>query len=188
MDKLQNLNQLSQRALTSERILGIPELEIFTYNDIEVRSIKQELIRYAASKNEVIPFETVNCWLMDFQELRMTVTEVIKRIRLAKLDNKFGATDFAAFMNVRLSDYSTHYKHEHKEQPETRVKYDESIMGYGTAVCKFSIKEFPNITKDKEYVIIDEYIRNNMHDKNILLRDDSNVTAFYPAEYFKLKQ
>jgi hypothetical protein len=71
---------------------------------------------------------------------------------------------------------------------ETKKINIEDLMNFGTAVCKFSIKEFPNITKDKEYVIIDEYIRNNMHDKNILLRDDSNVTAFYSAEYFKLKQ
>lgn len=174
--------------MTSEKILGIQELEIFNYSDIEIRSIKQELIRYAGSKNEIIPADTVSCWLMDFQELRMPVMEVIKRIRLAKLDNKYGVTDFSAFMNVRLSEYSTYYKHEHKEEPKTRVNYDEKIMGYGVAICYNKIKEFPNILLNKEYVIIDEYVRNNMHDKNILLRDESGYTAFYPAEYFKLKQ
>lgn len=61
----------------------------------------------------------------------------------------------------------------------------ETLMNYGKAYPIGNV--FPNL-KQEYYLIIDEYIRNNMHDKNILLRDDSNVTAFYPAEYFSLKQ
>ena len=171
--------------MTSEKILGIQELEIFNYSDIEIRSIKQELIRYAGSKNEIIPADTVSCWLMDFQELRMPVTEVIKRIRLAKLDNKFGVTDFAAFINVRLSDYSTFYKYEHKEETPTRVNYNDEIMGYGKA---YPVRNDFKYLQKEYYVIIDEIVVNNMQDKDILIRDDSGYTAFYPQIYFKLKQ
>lgn len=62
----------------------------------------------------------------------------------------------------------------------------ETVNNYGKA---YSLtKAFPNIIPGKEYFIIDEYLRNNMHDKNILLRDESGFTAFYPAEYFKIRQ
>jgi len=64
--------------------------------------------------------------------------------------------------------------------------YIETIHNFGKA---YPIGNAFPYTKEKEYyLIIDEYIRNNMQDKNILIRDDTGYTAFYPAEYFKLKQ
>jgi len=97
--------------LTSEKILGIRELEILEYSKDEIKAIKHELIRYSGSKNENLEANTVNCWLMDFQEMRVPAFEVIKRIRLAKMEKKYGVTEFAIFMNVNLSDYGTFYKH-----------------------------------------------------------------------------
>lgn len=158
------------------------------YSLQERTAIEYELISFALCKNENYDDPTKRAWIDEFENMNMTSFEAIKRIRLAKLEKKFGVTEFAVFMNVNLSDYGTFYKHEKKQEPETRVNYDEKIMGYGVAICYNKIKEFPNILLNKEYVIIDEYVRNNMHDKNILLRDESGYTAFYPAEYFKLKQ
>ncbi len=154
----------------------------------EKTAIEYELISFALCKNENYTNETKQAWISEFENMNMTSFEAIKRIRLAKMEKKFGVTEFALFMNVDLSDYSTFYKHEKKQEPETRVNYNESIMGYGIAICYTYVKGFPNIILNKEYTIIDEYVRNNMYDKNILLRDESGNTAFYPAEYFKLKQ
>lgn len=155
------------------------------YSLQEKTAIEYELISFALCKNENYTNETKQAWISEFENMNMTSFEAIKRIRLAKMEKKFGVTEFALFMNVDLSDYSTFYKHEKKQEPETRLNYNEEIMGYGKA---YPVRSDFTYLKKEYYVIIDEYIRNNMQDKNILIRDDTGYTAFYPAEYFRLKQ
>ena len=46
----------------------------------------------------------------------MKVFEVIKRIRLAKLEKKFGISDFSVFMNINTGEYGNFYKHEMKSK------------------------------------------------------------------------
>ncbi len=78
------------------------------------------------------------------------------------------------------------------ELPESRTiqqnKFLHVCFGILAEHSGYSLNQIKILLKKEFGYYNDEYIRNNMHDKNILLRDDSNVTAFYPAEYFKLKQ
>jgi len=118
---------------------------------------------------------------MDFQELQIPVFEVIKRIRLAKLDNKYGSSDFAGFMNVKLSEYGLHYKHEKKESSEL------VFCGYGKAIPNFN--HWIGLTPGKEYDILDEL----PPDKEcqfgyVLIRDDRNYSIFYGKDNFVIKQ
>lgn len=157
--------------MTSEKILGIQELDILVYSPKEIQAIKHELIRYAGSKAENIQANTVNCWLMDFQELRMPVIEVIKRIRLAKMKEKYGVTDFAAFMNVKLQDYSDFYKH---------VSKSSLVLTGKVALPSELLVEKYGFTKGKSYEI-----KENSGDE-ILVTNDIGVTGFYPQSYFTL--
>ena len=167
--------------MTSEKILGLQEVKQREYNDEEIKSIKLELARYAGSKNENISENTVNCWLMDFQDLQLEVFEAIKRIRLAKsIKNPKATTDFSVFMNVDLSEYSTFYKHEKKELPEP------VIVNYGYAIPLRN--DYQHLQKER-YEIIDE----QPPDKDceygyILIRMDNNYMSFFGKDNFRLIQ
>ena len=94
-----------------ERILGLPELIKVEYTPAETNMIKAALFDFANSKNENYREEVVYSWINTFSELRMPAFEIIKRIRLSKLEKKFGNTEFAVFMNVDITEYSTLFKH-----------------------------------------------------------------------------
>lgn len=79
-------------------------------------AIEYELVSFALCKQENYRPETINAWINSFAELRYTAFQVIKSIRLAKLEKKFGQTEFATFINVELQNYSETYKHELKNE------------------------------------------------------------------------
>jgi len=97
--------------LTPEKILGLPELIKSEYTDQEILAIKMLLFEFANSKNENYEVATVETWINNFAEMRLTPAEILKRIRLAKLEKKYGVTEFAIFMNVRIDSYTEFYKH-----------------------------------------------------------------------------
>jgi hypothetical protein len=98
--------------LTSEKILGLPKLLTAEYTKPERKAIILELGIFALATNQSFSSEIINCWMQEFSNLNMKVMEVIKRIRLAKLEKKFGVSDFSVFMNLNTEDYSNYYKHE----------------------------------------------------------------------------
>jgi hypothetical protein len=97
--------------LTPEKILGFRELNRAEYTESELQAIKVALIQFALCRNENYSPETVMAWINEFADMNMPVMQVIKRIRLAKLGKKFGVTDFSAFMDLNIDDYTNHYKH-----------------------------------------------------------------------------
>lgn len=102
--------------LTSEKILGLPELLKTQYNLQERTAIEFELIKFALCKQENYRPEIIESWINSFAELRYTAFQVIKSIRMAKLEKKYGQTEFATFVNVELQNYSEVYKHEMKSK------------------------------------------------------------------------
>lgn len=109
---IENYNSLQNLTEESiELLVGIPELVKVSYNENESKAIKLELVSYAKVKNEQISIETLNAWINEFECLQMKAFEVIKRIRLAKHEKKFGNTDFSVFMNVDIENYYEFYKH-----------------------------------------------------------------------------
>ena len=111
MEKLQKLTPGTIKDLIPEKILGLPELIKVEYTPTETNMIKAALFDFANSKNENYREEVVYSWINTFSELRVSAFEIIKRIRLAKLEKKFGNTEFAIFMNVDITEYSTLFKH-----------------------------------------------------------------------------
>jgi hypothetical protein len=81
------------------------------YSLQESTAIKFELISFSLCKNENYKEEVLNAWIKEFENMNMKAIEVIKRIRLAKHIPKYGVTEFAIFMNVDITSYSTFYKH-----------------------------------------------------------------------------
>lgn len=163
---------------------SIPELEKEFYNESELKTIKDELIRFAAAKSEVIRKETVQEWIMSFRELRISFNEVIKRIKLAKVyNNPKSVTDFPFFMSVKLSDYGEFYKHEKKEIPEREFK-----ANYGYAK---PFKHYRDFKKEK-YPIIDEMNLWFWETKSVIeciyLRGDNNISSYYPKTDFIIEQ
>lgn len=100
--------------LTPEMILGVNELEKIEYTKEQRKAIELALYQFGQCKGENLK-GVAEAWINEFEELRMPHFEVIKRIRLAKTEKKYGITEFAIFMNVNLSDYSDFYKHVKKE-------------------------------------------------------------------------
>jgi len=111
MENLQTLSLETIKDLTPEKILGLPELIKSEYTDQEILAIKMLLFEFANSKNENYEVATVETWINNFAEMRLTPAEILKRIRLAKLEKKYGVTEFAIFMNVRIDSYTEFYKH-----------------------------------------------------------------------------
>ena len=142
MEKLQRLNPAILKDLTSEKILGLPELIKTEYTDQEIKAIKLALINFAVCKNENYSPETIESWINSFAELRYSAFQVIKSIRLAKLEKKYGQTEFATFVNIELQNYSETYKHEKKNDngtdPETERlnrEVSESLKNGSTYQC-----------------------------------------------------
>ena len=116
MEKLQTITPDKLKDLTSEKILGLPELLKTQYNLQERTAIEFELIKFALCKQENYKPEIIESWINSFAELRYTAFQVIKSIRMAKLEKKYGQTEFATFVNVELQNYSEVYKHEMKSK------------------------------------------------------------------------
>ena len=166
--------------MTPEKILGLPELKKRVYSHEEKKAIRKCLSEFAACKNENYTNHVVNTWIEEFENLQMPVLEVIKRIRLAKQEPKFGVTEFAVFMNVNLSDYAEFFEHKKKEieAPETK--------GFGKAIPLFN--KWIGLKKP-EYIILDELKPDKDSEYGyILIQNDLNYTVFYSKEHFKLIQ
>lgn len=116
MENLQTMTPDKLKDLTSEKILGLPELLKTQYNLQERTAIEFELIKFALCKQENYKPEIIESWINSFAELRYTAFQVIKSIRMAKLEKKYGQTEFATFVNVELQNYSEVYKHEMKSK------------------------------------------------------------------------
>lgn len=116
MEKLQTITPDKPKDLTSEKILGLPKLLTAEYTATERKAIILELGIFALATNQSFSAEIINCWIQEFSNLNMKAFEVIKRIRLAKLEKKFGASDFSVFMNIKTGEYGNFYKHELKSK------------------------------------------------------------------------
>lgn len=102
--------------MTPEKILGYRELQRAEYSQSELKAIKVALIQFALCRNENYSDYTIMAWVNEFADLNMPVMQVIKRIRLAKLGKKFGVTEFSAFMDVNIDEYTNYYKHKRLEE------------------------------------------------------------------------
>lgn len=164
MEKLQTLTENQ----TTETLLNIPKLSKANYSDNEKTAIIQELISFAGCKQENISVDILKIWLTEFGDMNMNPLEVVKRIRLAKHERKFGASEFAIFMNVDLTTYSNFYKHK-------KTEFQKNIY----AEFNYSIK-IPNLQQLKKYQILYET------ETEVLIKNDSGHEIFYPKVYFDL--
>lgn len=144
----------------------MPKLITTNYNPQELKLIKIELAKFTACRNENIPKETVEAWINAFSELNMSAKEIIKRIKLAKLQKKYSVSEFSNFIEVNISDYGKYYKHEKPEQK----KYSYAIPVY----------HVDGLTLGKRYEVIE-----TIHD-SVLIVNDSNLSSFYDFKYFNL--
>lgn len=156
--------------MTSEKALGLPNLLGCKYTNTELDVIQAELVRYSLSKNESIREPVIKAWILDFQDMNIPAWEVVKRIRMAKQEKKYGVTEFATFMNVGIGNYAEVYKHEKKKEiaeviPEG-VEYVKPIIAH------------PLLQKDKYEVIYAD-------EKTYFIRNDEDYEIHYPKEYFK---
>lgn len=99
--------------LTPENILGVNELQKAEYTIEQKKAIELTIYQFAQCKNEDLS-KVAKSWINEFAELNMPYFEVIKRIRLAKHEKKYGNTEFAIFMNINLDNYSELYRHKAK--------------------------------------------------------------------------
>lgn len=105
--------QLSQ--LTPEMILGRKELKKAVYTDLECKAIKLLLLQLGLCRKEQLS-ENVNIWINEFATLNIRAYEVMQRIRLAKLEKKYGEIDFSVFMNVDISKYNKYFNYGSEER------------------------------------------------------------------------
>ena len=111
-DKFLSPKELS--LLSPEFVCGLNELQKEDYTPTQKKAIQLALWQFGQCKKEDLS-GVANSWINEFAEMRILFFEVIKRIRLAKMEKKYGVTEFAIFMNVTLSDYGDFYKHKPRE-------------------------------------------------------------------------
>ena len=105
--------------------------------------------------------------------------EVIKRNRLATIKQSKFEIEFADFMTVDLNSYAEIFPHK-------RIEKKEDKLNYGTAQPLQNIKD---LIMGKIYDIDDEIPGDRDNPEGyILLKTENKYTAFYPKQYFKLKQ
>lgn len=90
-------------------VTKLPEQTIKLYTDDELNVITDELLRCAKARDENYSQDTVSEWIRCFGELNMSVSQVVKAIRLAKLQPKYASKEFAMFLKVDLNDYYHKY-------------------------------------------------------------------------------
>lgn len=150
------------------------------YSLQERTAIEMELISFALCKNENYLPEVRTAWINEFENMNVPVFEVVKRIRLAKQEKKFGNTEFATFMNVNLSDYQDFYEHEKIEIPE------QVVTSYGYAEPRRN--DFKYLKQDRYYILDEMSADKDSSYGYILIKDDTGYTSFYGKEHFKLYQ
>jgi hypothetical protein len=91
------------------QVTKLPEQTIKLYTDDEMNVITDELLRCAKARDENYSQDTVTEWIRCFGELNMSVSQVVKAIRLAKLQPKYASKEFAMFLKVDLNDYYHKY-------------------------------------------------------------------------------
>lgn len=91
------------------QVTKLPEQTVKLYTDDEMNVITDELLRCAKARDENYSQDTVTEWIRCFGELNMSVSQVVKAIRLAKLQPKYASKEFAMFLKVDLNDYYHKY-------------------------------------------------------------------------------
>lgn len=150
-DAVQNLNDFEIE--TVESLIGYPELVKTEYTANEIKAIKQELINFALSKNEDIQPFIFDNWINNFSELNIPAKEVIKRIRLAKLDIKFGVSEFAKFMNVEINEYSSYYKHKRREELSSNTELSIEKAQTYLEISRFEILKTGWVIDNSDYSV-----------------------------------
>lgn len=165
----ENQIQTQVKDLTSEKILGLPELERYEYSDNEIKAIKLEMLSLAGCKNENYSELTINSWINEFSLLNMKPLEVLKRVRLAKHVKKYGVSEFAMFMDVNLNQFSELYKYHKKVESEN-----------GKTIYAKPKKSYTGFREGNLYEILEQ------SGNQILLENEEKKTAFYPKEFFEI--
>ena len=159
------------RGLTSEKILGLGELEVKEFSSKEREAIISELRIYAGAKNENIPAVTIQAWMILFSALNISVYEIIKRIRMACIEKKYGVSEFATFINADIREYSDLFKFKKREQITENIPDKTEYVK--------PIVEHPHLQKEKYDII---YTAEKTH----YIKNDEGYEVHYPKEYFKL--
>ena len=113
MQTSKNLRELTGKEiseLTPEMILGRRELKKAVYTEQERRAIELLLLQLGLCRKEKIT-AYIDIWINEFASLNIRAYEVMQRIRLAKLEKKYGEIDFSVFMNVDIKQYSRYYNY-----------------------------------------------------------------------------
>ena len=100
--------ELSQ--LTPEKVLGRKELNKAEYTHLERKAIELLLLQLGLCRKENVS-GYIDIWINEFAGLNIRAYEVMQRIRLAKLEKKYGEIDFSVFMNVNISNYSKYFNY-----------------------------------------------------------------------------
>ena len=91
------------------QVTKLPEQNVKIYTDDELNVIQDELLRLAKARDENYSPDVAGEWIRCFGELNMSVSQVVKAIRLAKLQPKYASKEFAMFLKVDLNDYYQKY-------------------------------------------------------------------------------
>ena len=108
-----NLRELSSKEiseLTPEMIMGRPELKKANYTEREREAIELLLLQLGLCRKEKIT-GFIDIWINEFASLNIRAYEVMQRIRLAKIEKKYGEIDFSVFMNVNIKEYSKYFNY-----------------------------------------------------------------------------
>lgn len=92
-------------------VTKLPVQNITVYSLEELDIIKDELLRFAAARDENFTLAVIEEWIKCFEELGYSVSKVVKSIRLAKLQPKFNTTEFAIFTQINTDEYYQKYPH-----------------------------------------------------------------------------
>ena len=106
----EQLRQSDIDQLTPEILLGRPELKKAKYTNAEKRAIELLFYQLGQCRKENLA-DYIDIWINEFASLNIRAYEVMQRIRLAKLEKKYGEIDFSVFMNVDIKQYSRYYNY-----------------------------------------------------------------------------
>lgn len=176
------MQTLTEKDLLLNETNGLLPIKPLQWSRFERQSVKNALFHFANIKNEDLKEYIVEAWISEFQNLQVSVTDAIKRIRLAGLEKKFGVTEFAIFMNVDLNSYSDNYKQEKK------IAIAEGVIpkGFGKAIPTFN--HFRDL-QQSEYLILDELQPDQESNEGyVLIKNDRNYSVFYSKENFRIIQ
>ena len=107
-----NLRQLTAKELsgmTWEQVTGRPELQTANYTAAERQGIELLLLQLGLLRNEDI-VDRFDIYINEFSALNIRAYEVMQRVKMAKLEKKYGELDFSVFMNVNIEHYGKYFK------------------------------------------------------------------------------